>query len=219
MELDDMKLAWQQATERLDRLAAGCADLHLQMGKHEVVRSLRSTTAWVWADVAGNVATLAFLGLYLSTEHAWRFIAPGLILLAAGVGLLAASIAQRVALARIDFGEPVLAIQTRLERFYLLRLRTLQFTLLLACLLWLPLAIVFMRGVMGVDVYAAGQAWLIANAVFGVLAVPGLWLLARHAGPRFEQTAVGRFLLEELTGRGLAEARRRTAELARFARG
>ena len=217
MELDEMKLAWRQADDKLDRLQADYSDLRVQMGKNEVARSLRSTTAWVWADVVGNVVTLVLLGLFLSNQHAWRFIVPALILLAACIGAFAGSIAQYVVLTRIDFGDPVLVIQAKLERFFLFRLRTLQFVLLLACLLWLPLAIVFMH-FMGVDLYAAGTAWLVANAAFGLLTVPALWLLARYAGPRFGRTAVGRFLLEELTGRGLAAARRRTDELARFVR-
>lgn len=218
MELDEMKTAWRQATDKLDRLAADYSDLRLQLGKSDAARSLRSTAAWVWADVVGSAITLVLLGLFLANQHAWRFIVPALILLPACIGTLASSLVQYAMLARVDFGDSVLAIQARLERFFLLRLRTLQFELLFACLLWLPLAIVLMRGVMGVDLYAAGTAWLIANAVFGVLAVPALWLLARYAGPWFGGTAVGCFLIEELTGRGLAAARRQMDALARFAR-
>lgn len=218
MELDEMKSAWQQVSDRLDRLADRYAGLRLEMQKNEVARSLRSTIGWIGADIVGSAVTLGLLGAFVASEHAWRFIVPALVLYPVSIAILASGVAQCLLLVRLDYGEPVVAIQARLGRLYTLRLRTLQLELLFACLLWVPIVIVFMRGVARVDLYALGPMWLAANAAFGVLVVPVLWLIARSAGPRFRRTAFGRFLLEEVTGRGLAKARRRMAEIARFER-
>lgn len=218
MELDEMKSAWKQVSDRLDRLAHGYAGLRVEIGKHEAARSLRSTLGWIGADIAGSAVVLGLLGAFLVSEHAWRFIVPALVLYPVSIAAFASSVAQGVLLVRLDYGEPVLAIQARLSRLYTLRLLTLQLELLFACLLWLPIVMVFMRGIAGADLYAMGPAWLAANAAFGVLMVPVLWLAARCAGPRFSRTALGRFLLEEVTGRGLARARRRLAGIAQFER-
>lgn len=219
MELDEMQSAWRDLSDRLDRLASGCAGLRVEMQKNEVARSLRSTLAWTAADLVGSAATLGLLGAFVASQTAWRFIVPALVLYPLAIATLAASVAQCVLLVRLDYGDPVVAIQARLERLFMLRLRTIRMELLFACLLWLPIMIVLMRGIAGADLYALGPAWLAANAAFGALMVPALWLLARYAGPRFNRTAFGRFLLDDLTGRGLADARRRLADIARFQRG
>lgn len=75
-----------------------------------------------------------------------------------------------------------------------------------------------MRWMTGADLYAFGTAWLVANFALGVVAIPVLWALARCLGPAFKRAAFGRVLLDDVTGHGLAEARRRVAAIARFER-
>ena len=70
----------------------------------------------------------------------------------------------------MDYGAPVVAIQTRLESLTVERIRATKWTRLLAPLAWTPMSIVSLRGLFDVDVYAAfGSTWLAANVLFGLL--------------------------------------------------
>lgn len=217
MELDEMKQAWQQVSKKLDTLQSGYAELRLQTRKEGVARALRRTSALGWFEIASNGLVLLLLGVFIAHQDVWRFILPALILYPPFIALFAGSVLQVLWLTQLDFGDSVVAIQQKLERLYALRLRTFQMTLLFACLLWVPMAIVLMRGIPGIDLYAYGPAWLVSRVAFGVVAIPILWWLARRFGQTFNRSAFGRFLLEDVTGHGLAEARRRVAAIGDFA--
>ena len=100
----------------------------------------------------------------------------------------------------------------------LTRIRTTLWTLLFAPLMWVPLLIVALRGLFGVDVYAAGPAWLVANALFGVAVIPLAIFIAKRYGSR-----LAGFTPMRATGRcnrrpqpsGGARSSRRTASLRR----
>ena len=135
-----------------------------------------------------------------------------------GVPLLVASGAA-LFLATIDPAGPVAEVQARLEQLQALRLRATRWTLLLSPLLWTPLALVFGRAILGVDLQrAVGWPWLIANLALGYAAIPlGLWTLAR-ASRRWGESAVWRRLRDDVAGRTLAQARRSLEEIAAFRR-
>lgn len=217
MELDDMKQAWQEMSAKLEGLQSECTSLRLDMRKNAAARPLRRTSAVIWFEAASNGLMLVLLGAFIAHQDAWRFIVPALILYPPSIALFANSVLQLCRLARLDFGDGVAAIQQKLERLYVLRLRMFQMTLLFACLLWVPLAIVLARGITGSDLYFMGSAWVTANVVFGIAVIPAGWWLARHFGAALGRSRWGRFLLDDVTGHGLAEARRRMAALAEFA--
>lgn len=216
MELDEMKQAWQAMSARLDALQTGYDGLRLDIGKRRAAQPLRWTRGMLGFETFSNALMLVLLALFIAHQSQWRFIAPALILYPPSIALFASSVWQLFRLARLDYGASVVTIQQQLERLYLLRLRTLQLNVLLVCLLWVPVAIVGMWGVFGVDLYNWNSAWLVAGVVFGVLLIPVLWWLSRRLGRAFGRTAPGRFLLEDVTGHGLAAARRRLAALADF---
>lgn len=217
MELDEMKNTWRAMSARLDTLDAECRVLRLEVRKERAVKPLRRTSAVIWFEAVSNGLMLVLLGVFIAHQDAWRFIVPALILYPPSIALFANSVLQLFRLARLDFGDGVAVIQQKLERLYVLRLRMFQMTLLFACLLWVPLAIVLAHGIDGSDLYAMGSAWMTANVVFGIAVIPAGWWLARRFGAAFGHSAFGRFLLEDVTGHGLAAARRRVAALARFA--
>ncbi|GEM_PF-4294686 len=219
MELDEMKQAWQQMTGRLDALQASNVKLRTDMQKDKVARSMRRTSLLIWFEAIVNGAGLLLLGTFVARQDALRFTMAALILYPAAIAIFASSVAQLTMLAKLDYGDEVLAIQKKLESLRMLRLRTVQMELLFSLLLWVPLAIVLMRAMFGTDLYSLGTSWLLADIALGTVAIPVLWLLARCFGSAFNRSAFGRFLVDDVTGRGLAEARIRMAALARFAEG
>jgi hypothetical protein len=90
--------------------------------------------------------------------------------------------------------------------------------LLFAPLMWVPLLIVASRGFFGADIYAAaGPAWLVANALLGLAAIPIAVAIARAFGPRLERATPIRFLADEFAGRSLVAALDDLAAIRRFA--
>lgn len=78
--------------------------------------------------------------------------------------------------------------------------------------------IVIARGLWGGDLYAtAGTTWLATNVVLGVVAIPLGWWFARRFAPVLRGTALGRWFVDSTVGFGLAVARRRLADIERFA--
>lgn len=217
MELDEMKLAWQQMNAKLDALQAADDNLLVEVQKDRALRSMWRTSALIWFETASNGLVLVLLGIFIMDQRTWLFIVPALILYPAAIAMFASSVLQLRWLTQVDFGESVIVIQQKLERLYALRLRVAKVTVLLVCLLWVPLAIVLARGLWGGDLYAAGTIWLVANVVLGIVAIPVLWSLAHCLGKAFNQSRWGRFLLDDLAGHGLAQARRRMAAIADFA--
>ncbi|NTU84557.1 MAG: hypothetical protein HGA45_35205 [Chloroflexales bacterium] len=100
-----------------------------------------------------------------------------------------------------------MSIQMRLAA---LRVRSLrQLVWLYACLplLWPPLLIVAMQGLLGLDAYVLfGLPYLAVNLLVGLACVPLVLWLARALAPRVAHLPVLQRLIDDLTGRSLREA-------------
>lgn len=217
MELHEMKQAWQQISGELDALRSGYSDLRIEVKKEGIARSLSTTSVLIGFETVMSGLWLLLLGIFVARQDSWRSMIPALIVYPAAIVSFASRVLQVVMLVRLDYGSEVLAIQTKLERLYMLRMRTVQTDLLLGWLLWVPSVIVVMHFVGWAVPYSVGWPSLAAGIAFGAVTVPVLWWLARHFGSEFNRSAIGRYLLASVTGFGLAEARRRVAVMARFA--
>lgn len=216
MELDDMKLAWQDMTRKFDTLQTEYASLRVDVRKQAAAPPLKRTGALIWYEAISNAVLLVLLVAFLAHEHTVRFLIPGFLLLPAFVAALVTSVQQVHALLQVDFGASVVAIRAKLERLYQLRRRGSRLEFVFVCLLWMPLAIVGVRALGGGDLYAMGAPWIAANVALGIIAMPVCWWLVRHFSRALERTRWGQFLIDDFTGRGLAEARRRVAALTEF---
>jgi hypothetical protein len=134
------------------------------------------------------------------------------------IALAVAAARQLFELRSLDYDEPVVAIQDRLQGLRLARIRATMGTLLFAPLMWVPLLIVATRAFLGIDIYAAASpAWLTANVLFGLAVIPTAVVIARAFGPRLERSTPMRFLADEIAGRSLAAALDDLAAIRRFA--
>lgn len=218
MDLDDLKRRWEDQDRKLD------ASLRLN------ARVLQASTLIKAETALRRLSRLLGIGLFLdlllvlglgsfAADHAAdaRFLIPAVVLGSGVIALAIAAVHQLLAIGRLDFGEPIVTIQRRLESLRLQRIRETQVTLLVSPLLWVPLLIVALKGLLDVDAYALLDGrWLAANVLFGLAVIPlGLWAARRYAD-RFRGSPVLRRLLRDLAGTNVNAAAGFLAVLTRF---
>jgi hypothetical protein len=97
------------------------------------------------------------------------------------------------------------------------RIRATMLTLLAAPLLWTPLLIVGLKGLLGLDVYAIFSArYLLANALFGLAVIPLAVWIARRSADRMGRSPLAQRLLRDIAGYNLKAAAGFLSRLARF---
>lgn len=220
MNLDELSNQWAA----LDRKLEFAIRLNTQQLRESAVRksrtALQGLSCGIVIELLINVVAIGALGLFMVNHVGdWRFLAPALLLVATAIGLVAFGGYQLEVLARVDFGAPVVAVQRQLGTLKRQRIRAVQWTLLLAPLLWTPLLIVGLKGLLGVDAYAVLTAgFLVTNALFGLAAIPLLLWASRRFARRFENAPWMQRLMDDLAGRSLARAAVSLDSIARFER-
>jgi hypothetical protein len=219
MELDDLKSAWRALDRRLDSDRALTVRVFQEQRLDRMRTALRRLGALVWYELGSGVLAALLVGSFLVAHYDTpRFAVPALVLHAAALFTIIASVRQLAFLGLIDYAAPVVELQRALARLRASRLRTTRWLLLLSPLLWTPLAIVAVQGLFAVDIYNAfGPAWVAWNLGVGLAIIPlGIWL-ARRYPERPDSPRWRRQLADALAGRSLATARERLDEIARFA--
>lgn len=218
MELDELKHKWAEHDRKLDESIR----LNRQLMRETYARRAQWALWRLAAILAlGSITMLAIvisLGHFISTNWSMpRFVWPAVVLDLAAIAALAALNAQIGLALRIDYNQPVAAIQRRLETLRKFRIRYSRVIFLTMTLTWAPIFIVVMKAFFGADVYRLfGTTWILTNVAFGlaVLAV-GLWL-ARKYGSQLTDTALGRRFLRDIAGHNLNAASGFLATLAEF---
>ncbi|MBV8345618.1 MAG: hypothetical protein JO190_11615 [Candidatus Eremiobacteraeota bacterium] len=219
MEIQELKDLWARSERRLTASMRLNVLLLEQANLRKTDGSLQRLSRGIVAELILNFLGLVLIGSFAADNvREPRFLVPAVLLGAYAVGLLIAGVCQIVAIAGVDFDEPVVAIQKRLEALRLLRVRTTLGVLLFAPLMWVPLLIVALRGLFGVDAYAAGVAWLAANVAFGLAIIPVAIFIARRYGDRLRRTGLMRGLTDAIAGRSLAAALESLDAIQRFER-
>jgi hypothetical protein len=221
MELEDLKRRWQDQDRKLDdgiRLNTRLLQASV-LGKAET--SLRGLSRHLWFELLTSLLAALWFGSFLANHVAEpRFLVPAAVLHLSVIVLIVASVRQLVALKALDYNGPIVAIQKRLESLRVERIRAVMATLLFAPVLWTPLLIVALKGLIGVDAYAAfGAAFLIANLLFGLLLIPlAVWISKRYETRRKASPLV-RGLMRTLAGRSLDSAATFLGSISDFEKG
>lgn len=219
MDLEQLKSLWNQnnrdleASLRLNTLLLERANLRETQGL------LKRLARGMSFEVAVNAVAVLLAGSF-AADHVTelRFLIPALVVAAYALGLVAAGIVQLVALRKLDYDEPVVAIQASLERLRLARIRTTLAILLSAPLLWVPLLVVCARAAFGIDVYAAASpGWLAANLLVGLSVIPLGMIVARRWGTKIAQSSPMRRFADDVAGRSLVDALASLDSIRRFA--
>ena len=216
MELDDLKSAWQSLNGRVEALESAGHGLQATLNMQRVRSRLHFFVGLPLFELLVGIAWTALLARYLADQSQLKFFVPGLVWFGVGLVTSASSAWQLGVLATLDYAAPVLDTQRKLMRVRLVRLRLTQWLLLLSPLLWLPLAIVAAHGLLGLDLYARGAGWLLANAAAGAAGIALIAWIARRHGERFAGSTLGRRVVEALSGRSLAQAIATLDDISRF---
>lgn len=217
MELDEMKNLWAQSNRRLEESMRLNVLLLQQSNLRKTGTLLGRLKLGLILELVVSViavgATAHFGYQHLSQP---QFLVPAVLLYLYALTYSIAIGRQITQIAAIDYDEPVVAIQRKLEEFRLARIRTTLWALLFGPLMWLPILIVGMLGIFGVDIYAyATTAWLAANALFGLAVIPLAIFLARRYGPRLG-SPVTRRLAEAIAGQSISQALASLDTIRRF---
>jgi hypothetical protein len=219
MELEELKALWNQndrkleASTRLNRL------LFAQWNLRKTDASLKRLARGITFELIVNLAGIVLVG-WFAAGHAGepKFLIPAAMLDIYAIALVIAGARQLFALRSLDYDEPVVAIQSRLQRLAIARIRATAWTLLFAPLMWLPLVIVASRWLLGIDIYAvASPAWLAANAILGLVVIPVAIAIAKTYGSKLARATPMRLVADEVAGRSLAAALDDLAAIRRFA--
>jgi hypothetical protein len=199
MELDELKEKWAEHDKKLDQSIR----LNRQLMRETYTRRAKAALWRLAAILAlGSIALLVVivsLGAFVAKNWpAARFVWPAIALDVAAIAALAALNAQIGMALKIDYNQPIAAIQKRLESLRMFRVRYIQAILVTSALLWTPMFIVAMKAFFGADVYRLfGTAWIVANVAFGcaVLAL-GIWLSRKYRpGAGYNLDAASGFLV------------------------
>lgn len=119
----------------------------------------------------------------------------------------------------LRYDRPVAEVRGELERLALLEYRSFKWALLGGTLLWLPIALLALEALGGVDLLArVDGAWLVANLVVGAALLGLGHVVSRRLVERSQDPERASRIVLALSGRGLRAARARLAELAAFER-
>lgn len=220
MELDDLKDRWNDYDRKLDASLRLNTRVLREVGLDRVGSSLkRLTRVIVFELLMGLVAAVA-LGSFIADHLGeMRFLAPAVALDLFVLYFIGWTIRQWVALAGLDYGEPVVEIQRKVELLRIDRIRMTKWVFLLSPLLWIPLLIVGVEGLVGLNAYALfDTAWLVANFVFGLAVIAlALWVSRRYAHRLQDSPLAGR-VADALADRSLDDAARFLGSLSSFER-
>ena len=216
MELEQLQDRWRLVDEKLDRLLESNAAMLRRSG----TQGARRRAGWLalgrWVDVGFSLSVALAAGSFLG-DHAseTRLALPAAVVLAAAVLLLIDNARQLHLLAEVAWDGPVAEIQRAMGRLRLLRIRQFRWIILLAplvgfCGLMIVLHALFERLTGGrvAILDRLDQSWLVGNLIFGVAVVPIGLAISRAMGRRWEGRPFWTKLLDDVSGRSLAAARR-----------
>lgn len=218
MEIEDLQRLWEEQNRKLD----ASLRLNTRILNQSVLRKAEAATrrlSWLMLFELPLDALLLFgLGSFIARHVAEpRFLIPAVALHLYVIVLASSSVRQVIALRGIDYSAPILEIQKRLGALQVERIRVTKWVFLSAPLVWIPLLIVSLKGLLGVDPYAIfSGAWLAANLLFGLAVIAlALWISRRYAG-RMERSPFIQRLMRDLAGDNLNAALGFVGSVERF---
>jgi hypothetical protein len=218
MDLQDLKNRWAEYDRKLEGSLRLNTRLLREVNLSRVDSALKRLSRLLVFELLVDLGAVVALGMFIA-GHAGevRFLAPALLLGVCAVAFVIRSIRQLTALHSLDYSAPVVAIQKQLTALRIERIRVTKWVLLLSPLLWTPLLIVALEGLLGVDAYLfLDGSWLAANLLFGLAFIPLMLWAARRFASRWQGSPLVQSLMDDLAGRSLVAATGFLSELSRF---
>jgi hypothetical protein len=210
---------WAKQDRKLDACIRLNRDLLMAGRKNRLQSPLRrfAFTAGFGA-LSGLIGTMV-LGSFIYDNWAEpRFAPPAVLLHVWMIATAAASIRQMAMALRIDYDQPIAAIQKQIESVRILRIRVTRWALLTGQLVWwIPFLIVALKGLWGLDAYKLfGAPFLLANLAAGLAIIPLAIWVAKKFGGRLGSSPLIQRLTRDVAGYNLNAAAGFLATLAAF---
>jgi hypothetical protein len=218
MELDELKQKWAEHDRKLDGNIRLTRQLLSATKMNRARSALQRLAVFLALESVLALAVIIALGSFIGDHIARvRFAVPAAALDLFEIATLIVLIQQIRLAVYIDYHKPVAAIQKQLASLRMLHIRHVQWTLLLAPLVWTPLLIVALEGFLRVDAYKTlGAAYLLANLLFGLAIIPPAIWLSKKFGDRMDRSPRIQWLMKELAGYNLNAASDFLATLSEF---
>lgn len=220
MEPDDLKLAWQALSRRLERHDALQAHALLEQRKQRALSSLRPL---VWGQVAQVLFGIPFILLACllwiragqsSGGLPWTVLVSGVVVQLYGIATVAMAGETLRRIRELDYAQPIVEIQKRLATLRRTYIVNGMLTGLPWWFMWVPVLVV-LAGLGGGDLLARapGIGWIgLGVGAAGLLATAWFHRWSRSpARPR-----LARAMDDSVTGGSLRRAQARIDEVARF---
>ncbi|MGO1068673.1 serine/threonine protein kinase [Lysobacter sp. CA199] len=218
MELDDLKLAWQELDRKLERQYT-MELLRFREERGQRMKSGLRPLAWgqalqmvfgVMCVILGTVFGLHHLG----TAHLFAF---GLIVSVYGIALIGCGAAMQALLADNDYNAPVVTIQKRLASLRKTYIRTGLAVGLVWWLLWMPFVSVLLMTLFGVDLYRNAPSVFVTGSVIGVIGLLASWGFY-HWSRQPGRPRLAKLMNDSVTGVSLRRAQALLDEIKQFER-
>ncbi len=208
MNLDDMKQLWEAQDRKLDASIRLNTRLLQMPVLNKAETALGRLSVLLWIELLLGLGLAILLGSFGADHVAEaRFLIPSVVLHLSVILLMIDGGYQLFAIRSLDYSAPIVEIQKRLGSLRIQRIRATQLTFLFAPLLWVPLLVVSLKGLLGLDAYAIfSSGWLVANVLFGLAVIPlALWISRRYAD-RMDRSPFVQSLMRDLAGYNLNAA-------------
>jgi serine/threonine-protein kinase len=208
MEMETLKAQWAAYDQKLE---AGL-QMNRALLREAVLNKSRSAlqrlTRGVVIELFIDLAILILLGQFIA-GHVGKleFLLPALVLHVFVIVQVGFDGYQWAMLASLDFSAPIPDVQKKIARLKVQRIQVTKWSLWLAPLLWVPMLMVALKGLFGIDAYAVLSArWLVVNVLFGAAVIPlMIWLSRRYAG-RMSRSSRFQRLMDDFAGHDLKRA-------------
>jgi hypothetical protein len=212
MDFDKLQQQWAGFDHKLE----SALTLNASAVRTASVDRMRRMLGWhkmfVWFELLCGVGVAGLLGDFSFTHWGeWQFVLPSIVLHVWTVAGIIYAAVQLTAFSRLDYTAPISAIHAGLQQRARSRVRFVKGALASGMLLWVLWIVVGLKGIWNVDLYAAGDSFIVANLAFSAVVVGAISLAWRPITHRF---ALLRRMEEGMAGRTLRAALEQLRELA-----
>jgi hypothetical protein len=215
LDLDALKQNWAELDRKLDvniRLNRQLLSA-AKLGKAQ--SALTRLAIFVAVEAAMWLAIIIALGNFIYEHIAVPHFAVSAIAVDIyAIGMLHCLIRQIVISRRIDYGQPITAIQKQIEALRVLRIRTVQWSVLVGLAVWVPAMIVIFKAALGLNIYEPHWVW--SNIAFGLAMIPLAVWVSQRFGERMDRSPFIQGVMRSLAGYNLTAAANFVASLSRF---
>jgi hypothetical protein len=218
MELEQLQAQWRLLDQKVEQSLILQTTLLQQFRLQAARRHLNHLAVWPMIDLAFGLVVLLISGSCLGDRWSTPSLAvPAAALMTAAIVFSIGNIRQLAIVRSMAWDGSISGIQVSMSRLRRARIQQLKWVILLSPLVWFAAMCVGGEVLFGGDlIRSADRTWVIGNIAFGILFIPGGVMLARIASNRWRKSAFWKNVLDDISGRSLAQAQRELDQWTEF---